>query len=253
MNASPEILTRENGATIAYHRTPGRAPGVMFLGGFMSDMTGTKALALERFCRERGQAYVRFDYQGHGQSSGRFADGTIGTWAADALAVFDKATEGPQVLVGSSMGGWIMLIAALARRDRVAGLLGIAPAPDFVTSMWEGFDPEVRATLTEHGVYYAPSDYSDEPYAITMALIEEGRQHLLLDNPIELDCRVRLLHGMKDPEVPWGTSLKIIEMLTSKDAEVTLVKDGDHRLSEPADIARLCRTVAALCDGTEDQ
>ena len=249
MDASPEILTRADGATIAYHRLAGRAPGVVFLGGFMSDMSGTKAMALEAFCRARGQAYVRFDYQGHGQSSGRFADGTIGLWAADAREILDEVAQGPQVLVGSSMGGWIMLLVALARTERVAGLVGVAAAPDFVVEMWDGFDECVRAVLTRDGVYYAPSEYSEEPYAISYRLIEEGRSHLLLEGPIALGCPVRLLHGLGDPDVPWRTALKLAERLESTDVEITLIKEGGHRLSEPADIDRLCRAVEGLCGG----
>ena len=213
----PEILTRPDGATIAYHRTradesrmaaAGRAlPGVIFLGGFMSDMTGGKAIALEQHARARGQAFVRFDYLGHGASSGRFEDGTIGRWADDAVAVIDNLTDGPQILVGSSMGGWTMLLAALARPKRIAGLVGIAAAPDFTeTLMWREFDDEIRATLERDGVYYEPSDYGDAPYPITMTLIEEGRRHLLMDRPIPIRCPVRLIHGTADPVLPFDGS-----------------------------------------------
>lgn len=248
MTEKPQILTRGEGVTIAYHRSPGRGPGVMFLGGFMSDMTGTKAVALETFCRARGQAFLRFDYQGHGQSSGRFEEGSIGTWSEDAIAALDALTEGPQILVGSSMGGWIMLLAALARPARVAALVGIAAAPDFVTRMWDEFTPEIRRTIVTEGVYRAPSQYSAVPYAITHRLIEDGRRHLLLDKPIPLRCPVRLLHGMKDPDVPWDTSLALAGALESTDVDVIFAKEGDHRLSTPADLERLCATVAALSD-----
>jgi pimeloyl-ACP methyl ester carboxylesterase len=220
----------------------------MFLGGFMSDMTGTKAVALETFCRARGQAFLRFDYQGHGQSSGRFEEGSIGTWSEDAIAALDALTEGPQILVGSSMGGWIMLLAALARPARVAALVGIAAAPDFVTRMWDEFTPEIRRTIVTDGVYRAPSQYSAVPYAITHRLIEDGRRHLLLDKPIPLRCPVRLLHGMKDPDVPWDTSLALAGALESTDVDVIFAKEGDHRLSTPADLERLCATVASLSD-----
>ena len=247
----PQILTREDGATIAYHHSPGQTPGVIFLGGFMSDMTGTKATTLESFCRERGRAFTRMDYQGHGQSSGQFADGTIGLWSEDAVAVLDAVTEGRQVLVGSSMGGWIMLIAALARRERVAGLVGIASAPDFVLRMWDTFSEEQRRTLARNGVFHEPSEYSEEPYTITMKLIEDGRDHLLLDKPIDLDCPVRLLHGMRDPDVPWQVSIELAGALVGTDVRVTLVKDGDHRLSTESDLKLLCETVEKLCQQVE--
>jgi len=247
----PAILTRADGSTIAYHRLGGGSPGVVFLGGFMSDMTGTKAVALEEHCRRTGRAFLRFDYQGHGASSGRFEDGTIGIWADDALAALDELTEGPQVLVGSSMGGWIMLLAALARPDRVAALVGIAAAPDFTeVLMWNRFPADLRATLQSDGVYYQPSDYSETPYPITLALIEDGRLHLLLERPIAVHCPVWLIHGMADAEVPWEHAPMIADRLLSQHVTVTLVKDGDHRLSRDEDLARLCRVVDQVCAQT---
>ena len=215
----------------------------------MSDMTGSKALSLESLAKQQGRAFLRFDYQGHGASSGRFEDGTIGSWTADAVAALDALTEGPQVLVGSSMGGWIMLLAALARPQRVAGLLGIAAAPDFTEDlMWDAYPQEVRDTLRREGVYHEPSDYGDEPYAITMRLIEEGREHLLLRAAIPLGCPVRLIHGMADPDVPWRTSIRLAERLESDDVEIALVKTGGHRLSEPEDLDRLGKTLCGLLD-----
>ena len=243
----PENLPRDGGATIAYRRLDGKTPGVMFLGGFMSDMQGTKAVELEHYCRAAGRAFIRFDYQGHGESSGNFADGTIGSWAEDALAVFDECTEGSQILVGSSMGGWTMLLTALARPDRVAGMIGIAAAPDFTEDlMWGRFDDVIRGILERDGVYYEPSEYGDEPYTITKALIEDGRNHLLLRRPIALHCPVRLLHGMRDDSVPWMTSSRIAEKLMAEDVRIFLVKDGDHRLSRDQDIARLKLTLDEL-------
>ena len=245
-------LAREPGVSIAYHRLPGSAPGIVFLGGYASDMTGTKAVALEAFARERGQAFLRFDYQGHGQSSGDFADGTIGIWAEDALGAFDALTEGPQVLIGSSMGGWIMLLTALARRERVAGLLGLAPAPDFTEDlMWAAFDAEQRATLERDGRLEVPSDYGDEPYLVTHALIEDGRERLLLRDAIPLDCPIRLIHGMADKDVPWQTSIRIAQQVVSEDVEIELVKGAGHRLSEPDDLARLEATLEALLQRVE--
>lgn len=242
-----ETLHGQDGVSIAYHRTRGKSPGVVFLGGFMSDMTGTKAVTLEAFCRSRGSAFLRFDYRGHGASSGRFEDGTIGLWAEDALTAFDRLTEGPQVLVGSSMGGWIALLTALARRERVAGLVGIAAAPDFTEDLlWDAFPPDQREVLTRDGELPLPSEYSERPYSITLKLIEDGRRRLLLRTAIDLACPVRLLHGMRDPDVPWQRSLRLADKLATPDVRVHLIKDGDHRLSREQDLALLCRTVEEL-------
>ncbi|HEX6442694.1 MAG TPA: alpha/beta hydrolase [Stellaceae bacterium] len=245
--ASPETLTRPDGATIAYRRMDGSAPGIVFLGGFRSDMTGTKALFLEDYCRRKERAFVRWDYFGHGQSSGDFAQGTIGRWREDAIAVIDSLTLGRQILVGSSMGGWIMLLAALARPERIAALVGIAAAPDFTEELLPArLTPEQRRQLEERGRVVLPSDYDPAGYLYTRALIEDGRDHLLLGGPIPLDMPVRLLHGLADASVPWQLSLGLAERLAGRDVAVTLVKDGDHRLSTDADLARLARTLDAL-------
>ncbi|HXH02129.1 MAG TPA: alpha/beta hydrolase [Candidatus Competibacteraceae bacterium] len=244
---APAYLPRHDGLRLAYRRSPGRGPGVMFLGGFMSDMSGIKARTLEDFCRARGQAYVCFDYFGHGRSDGAFRDATVGRWREDALAVLDQLTAGPQILVGSSMGGWLMLLAALARPERVVGLVGIASAPDFTEDLlFPGLAPELQAALRRVGAIHIPSQYSTQPYAITLRLIEEARAHLLLRAPIPLACPVRLLHGMADPDVPWQTSQRLLERLESADVHLTLIKDGDHRLSREQDLALLCRTLAEL-------
>lgn len=235
------------GGRLAYVRTPGAGPGVVFLGGFMSDMTGTKATALEAHCRARGRAFLRFDYRGHGASEGRFVDGTIGGWAADAVRAVDQLTDGPQILVGSSMGGWLMLLAALARPDRVAGLVGIAAAPDFTEDlMWEQFPEPVRRVLLRDRIWHEPSEYGDTPYPITLDLIEEGREHLLLRGPLPIGCPVRLIHGMRDRDVPWTVSQRLLEHVAAEDVTLTLVKDGDHRLSRPEDIARMIAAVDDL-------
>ena len=237
-------LDRGDGVELAWARQEGRGPTVVFLPGFRSDMTGDKATALAAFCGERGQAMLGFDYSGHGASGGRFEDGTIGRWTDDALAVIDRLTEGPLLLVGSSMGGWIALLAALARPDRAAALIGIAAAPDFTEAlMWQAMTVEQRTTLMRHGVLHRPSQYG-EPYPITRALIEDGRTRLLLNAPIALDCPIRLMHGQDDPDVPWELVLRIAGRLTSQDVQVILVKDGDHRLSRPQDLALLRRTLA---------
>ena len=239
--ADPEILARPDGATIAYHRLAGELPGIVFLGGFRSDMTGTKALFLEDYCRHCGRAFVRFDYFGHGASSGDVAQGTIGRWCDDAIAVIDSLATGPQILVGSSMGGWVMLLAALARPGRIAG------APDFTEELlWPRLTPAQREEIMERGRVILPSGYDPAGYLYTRALVEDGRRHLLLRAPIPLDMPVRLLHGLADESVPWQLSLRLAERLAGRDVAVTLVKDGDHRLSTPADLARLAQTLDAL-------
>ena len=245
--ADPAILARPDGATIAYQRLTGEPPGIVFLGGFRSDMGGTKALFLKDYCRRRGRAFVRFDYFGHGASSGDVAQGTIGRWRDDAICVIDSLTTGPQILVGSSMGGWIMLLAALARPGRIAGLVGIAGAPDFTEELlWPRLTPAQREEIIERGRVILPSGYDPAGYLYTRALVEDGRRHLLLREPIALDMPVRLLHGLADESVPWQLSLRLAERLASSDVAVTLVKDGDHRLSTPADLARLADTLDAL-------
>ena len=240
-------IVLEGGGEVAFRRSAGDPPAVVFCGGFMSDMTGTKATALEAFCRGRRQAFVRFDYRGHGESSGAFEDGTIGMWLEDALAVLDRAAPGPVVLVGSSMGGWIALLAALARPERVGGLVGVAAAPDFTRRMIESeFDAEQRAALARDGRVAISSPYDPRPYVVTQALVDDGNARCLLDAPIPLRCPARLLHGLEDESVPWQISMRTLERLESRDATVTLVKNGDHRLSAPGDLARLRAAVGEL-------
>lgn len=251
---TPGQLKAPDGEIIAYVRTPGRSPGVVFLTGYKSDMTGQKALALEAFCRQRGNAFVRFDYLGHGQSSGQFTDGTIGRWRDDAVLVLDRLTAGPQVLVGSSLGGWIMVLAALRRRERVAGLLGVASAPDFTEDLVATkLSPAERQRLEAEGVIRLPDPYGGEPTTVTRRIIEEGRKHLLLGGEIPLTCPARLIHGLDDEEVPWETSLRLAERLKSVDCEVILVKGGSHRLSEAADLERLTATLDRLLTALGDR
>jgi pimeloyl-ACP methyl ester carboxylesterase len=244
---SPDILTREDGATIAYRGCGGISPTVVFLGGFMSDMTGTKARTVHEFCAARGHAFLRFDYFGHGESSGDFAEATVGRWKEDTLAALDQLTEGPLVLVGSSLGGWLMLLAALARPDRIAALVGIAAAPDATEAlMWPRFPQWARDVILSEGLLRVPSEYSPEGYVITRVLIEDGRRHLLPERDIPVTCPVRLLHGMVDPDVPWQTSLDLAGRLRSSDVQTTLIKDGDHRLSRDSDLGLLLRTLEPL-------
>jgi pimeloyl-ACP methyl ester carboxylesterase len=241
-------LDRGNGIELAWVRLAGAFPTVVFLPGFRSDMTGDKATALAAFCAERGIGMLRFDYSGHGTSSGDFLDGTIGAWAADALAAIDALTTGPLLLVGSSMGGWIALLAAMARPDRVAALVGIAAAPDFTQRlMWEAMMPAERAILERDGVLYVPSQYGD-PTPVTRALIQDGANHLVLTGRIPIHCPVRLLHGQADPDVPWELALRVAEQVEASETRIILIKDGDHRLSRPADLALLRQTVASLLD-----
>ncbi len=250
-----DVGTGAAGRHIAVRRRPGASPGLFWLGGFKSDMKGTKAVALDAFAAEDKRACVRFDYSGHGESSGDFADGTIGQWHEESLAVFDAFCEGPQILIGSSMGGWMALLLAralakrrgTAQRATLAGLVLIAPAPDFTEElMWKAFTPEIRAEIESKGAWYRPSDYGD-PYPITRALIEEGRNHLLLGDTIEVGCPVRILQGAKDEDVPWQHAFTLTHCLPSDDVVLTLVQDGDHRLSRPQDIARMLAAVKELC------
>ncbi len=237
---------------IAVRAQPGGMPGLLWLGGYKSDMKGTKAQALADWAARENRACVRFDYSGHGESEGVFTDGTIGRWLAESLMVFDACCRGPQILVGSSMGGWLALLLLRALRQRqaagaasVAGLVLIAPAVDFTEElMWKRFTPEIKRELEDKGVWARPSQYSDEPYLVTRQLIEEGRRHLLLGGMIETGCPVRILQGVADPDVPWQHAQALVARLACDDVVLTLVKDGDHRLSRPEDIERLIRAVA---------
>jgi pimeloyl-ACP methyl ester carboxylesterase len=249
-------LNRPDGNTVAAVATPadpaiagpGR-PGVVFLGGLASSMAGDKALFLEAWCRDRGLGFVRFDPLGHGVSSGRFVDGTVGRWRDDALAVIDGLTEGPLVLVGSSMGAWLAVLAARARPDRVVGLVTVAAAPDFTEDLIRpALPPEAVAALEADGVWHRPSRYDDGPYPIARRLLDEARDHLVLrDDPVRAPMvPLRALHGLADPDVPWRQSLALVERWPADDARLTLIKDGDHRLSRPADLALLASAVEEL-------
>ena len=230
--SAASILTTAQNRRIAYHQTKGDGPGIVFLGGFRSDMQGTKALHLEAWAKTQGRAFLRFDYSGHGQSSGAFEDGAIGDWFEDALAAMNL-TQGPQVLVGSSMGGWIALLLARAVPGRIAGLVGIAAVPDFTEdSMWASFTDAQKVELAA-GQVALPSDYADGPYIITKRLIEEGRAHLVLRGPLDLPFPVRLLQGTADTDVPPSVALRLLDHATCPDMALTLVKGADHRFSTP--------------------
>ncbi len=233
----PSFLTTPQGRQIAYHKTDGAGPGIVFLGGFKSDMDGTKAVHFEDWARAQGRAYLRLDYSGHGRSSGDFLDGCIGDWAEDAQQAIAALTTGPQILVGSSMGGWISLLTAKAMPDRIAGLVGLAAAPDFTEDgYWARFDEAERATLMTEGVVHVPSDYGD-PYPITRRLIENGRQVLVLRDPLDLPFPVRFVQGTADAAVSTETALHLLDHATSPDMRLTLIDGADHRLSTPDELA----------------
>jgi pimeloyl-ACP methyl ester carboxylesterase len=258
----PIAVRRRNAAA------PG--PGLLWLGGFKSDMGGIKAAALDRWAAAHGRSCVRFDYSGHGESGGRFIDGTISRWLEDSIAVWDACCRGPQVVVGSSMGGWLALLLARALRRRngaggrdaggvhgasgdaasIAAMVLIAPAVDFTEElMWKRFPDDVKRQLETNGVWERPSAYSEEPYPITAGLIEDGRRNLLLGGLIETGCPVRILQGVADPDVPWGHAVELVSRLAQDDVVLSLIKDGDHRLSRPEDLERLTGAVAEFCDG----
>ncbi len=239
---------------IAFIARTGGTPGVFWLGGFRSDMQGSKAAALDSWAEDEGYAATRFDYSGHGQSGGRFADGTISRWLEEAEAVFDAATDGPQVVIGSSMGGWIALLLAkrLQERgdgERLQGMVLIAPAVDMTKDlMWDAMSDAEKRRIEAEGLLAQPSEYSREPDIITLALIEDGKLHLFGEHPIETGCPVHVIQGMRDPDVPWSHAVKLMERFAFDDAVLTLVRDGDHRLSRPEDIERMIRAVAGMVE-----
>lgn len=248
MNNKLKFIIGDNNRKIAYHKLTGKEPTVIFCGGYMSDMEGTKACFLERTCAELGLSYVRFDYSGHGSSSEEFVDGTIGKWKEDTLAVIDQLTDGPLIIIGSSMGGWIGLLVSLARKERVRAFIGIAAAPDFTRElMWNNYNDTIKETLKRDGIYLEPSSYSDEPYKVTYALIQDGENHILLDKTIELGCPIRLFHGLQDKDVPSDYSSRIAEKVQSGDVIISYNKTGDHSLSSPADLQRLKTALSEFC------
>ena len=240
---SPSYLTTPQGRRIAYHKTEGQGPGVVFLGGFKSDMGGTKAVYLEEWAKQQGRAFLRFDYSGHGESSEAFEDGAIGDWAQDAAAAITELTDGPQVLVGSSMGGWISLLMTQRLTAKVAGLVTIAAAPDFTEdSMWNGFTDAQRAELREQGRVALPSEYGD-PYIITRRLIEEGRDNLVLRQPLPLPFPTRFLQGTADADVDMAVALRLLDHASGPDIRLTLVKGADHRFSDDDCLALISENI----------
>jgi pimeloyl-ACP methyl ester carboxylesterase len=246
-----QVGTGADARKIAMRERAGSAPGILWLGGFKSDMNGTKAAALDAWAAAQGRAMIRFDYSGHGESGGEFTDGTIGRWLEESIAVFEACCRGPQIVVGSSMGGWLalLLVRSLAQRAvaraTVSGLVLIAPAVDFTEElMWKRFPPDIKRSVEETGGWARPSAYGNGPYLITRKLIQEGRSHLLLGGLIEPGCPVRILQGVKDPDVPWQHAVELVSRIARDDVVLTLVKDGDHRLSRPEDIERLLAALA---------
>ncbi len=241
----PPFLTTTDGLSIAYRKLPGNPPTVMFLPGFFSHMQGTKAQWLEKCCNERGQAYIRFDYRGHGESDGQFEDGTVSDWLSDALLVLDNAADGPVVLVGSSMGGWIAILAALARPEKVRGVVGVASSPDFTRSVWKNrLSENQRNEMVRNGFILAPSEYRDEPVKITHKLILDGENHLLLHKgKLNIGIPVCLIHGVKDADVPWKKSKQLHHLIGKEKSELVLVPDGEHRLSRQEDLKLIDRAV----------
>lgn len=246
-----EFLVRDQAPNLTYVKTEGskrmdNVPTVMFLGGFRSDMQGTKATYFEQKCKERGQSYIRFDYRGHGESEGEFDEACISDWARDASDILDHCTSGPVVLVGSSMGGWISLLIALQQSERVKAIIGLAAAPDFTTWMEADMNEEQKTSLETKGFFELPNDYDDEPYIITKKLLEDGRENSLLDLSINIDVPVRLIQGMKDADVEWQTAHRIKNAITGEDVEVLLLEEADHRLSEPDQLEIIDSVIASL-------
>jgi pimeloyl-ACP methyl ester carboxylesterase len=247
--AEIRFMESAEGNRLAYQFLPGREPTVIFLGGYRSEMMGSKGNWLADHCRDRGRAFLRLDYSGHGLSGGDFIDGTIGQWSRDALMVIDTVIDGPCVLVGSSMGGWIMLLVARALGNRVRGLIGVAAAPDFTRDlMWAGFDDGQRAALGRGETVYLESQYDESSTPVTMGFIEEGLRHLQLQDTIAVECPVHLLHGRKDPDVPWQRAESIMERVQGSDVIITYFKDGDHRLSAPQYLAYLSMALESMLE-----
>lgn len=245
-----QYISLASGEFVAYRQTLGKPPGVIFLPGLMSNMEGTKATALEQFCREIGQSYLRFDYRGHGMSSGKSEECTIGMRKEDVLSILDNVARGPQILVGSSLGGWVMLLVAMARPNQIKGLVGVASAVDFLSRRYDSLPKEIKAEVQSSGKWVIPSEYSpEEPYVLDLKVVHEAREHILPEKEMyPIHCPVRLIHGMKDKDVPHQVSLDLVKQLASTDVHVTLIKDGGHRLSDVNNLQFLTRTLGHLIE-----
>ena len=247
---TPQFFTTASGRQLAYHRTLGEGPGVLFCCGYRSDMTSTKATTIAEWCEQRNVPFTRFDYNGHGKSEGDFKEFTIGGAMADALEVIDEITTGPQIIIGSSMGGWVALNAAKERKGIVKAIIGVAPAPDFTERlMYPRMTAEQRREIEDEGVIWAHSEMTDSDYPITWNFIIEARNHLMLDDVIGLDIPVQIFHGQMDDSVPWENSLLLAKQLTSEEVTVTLIKDGDHRLNRPADLQLMLDALGRMLQG----
>jgi len=243
----PKFFNEGPETRIAYQKLSGSSPGIIFLGGFMSDMFGTKATEIYKFCKKTKKSFLRFDYLGHGQSSGSFQDGTIGKWRNNAISILDHLTTGPQILIGSSMGAWIMMLTAIAKPKRIRALIGLASAPDFTTQLLLKTLSKVQlAKLKREGQIKIASEYSDEPYLITRNLFDESKRHCILGKKVKIHCPIRLLHGLKDKDVPPLFSLRLANNIVSKDITVTFIKNGDHRLSDKNSLKQILNTLRDL-------
>ncbi|XP_053434510.1 palmitoyl-protein thioesterase ABHD10, mitochondrial [Nycticebus coucang] len=243
------LLNRPDLPSLAYKKLKGKSPGVIFIPGYLSNMNGTKALAIEEFCKPLGHAYIRFDYSGVGSSNGNLEESTVGKWRKDVLSIIDDLAEGPQILVGSSLGGWLMLHAAVARPEKVMALIGVATAADGLVTQFNQLSVELKKEVEMKGVWAMPSKYHEEGvYNIRYSFLKEAEHHCLLHSPIPVNCPVRLLHGMKDDIVPWHTSMQVADRVVSKDVDVILRKHSDHRMKEKADFQLIVYTIDDLID-----
>lgn len=244
-----QYASRPDLPKLAYRKVKGKSPGVLFLPGYGSNMNGQKAESLEEFCRSLGHSYLRFDYTGHGASEGVLSEGTIGTWKKDVLFVLDELAEGPQILVGSSIGGWLMLLAAIARPEKTAALVGISTAADHIVTSFNSLPLETRKEFEEKGEWTVPTKHSEEGhYKFSMDFLKEAENHCVLQSPIPITCPVRLIHGLKDEDVPWHISMQVAERVLSPDVDVILRRHGQHRMSEKDDIKLMVYTIDDLID-----
>ena len=236
MKTKHKTITHPDGSRLAFFSYKGSEPGIIFFSGYKSDMNGTKACSIERFCIEQNISFTKFDYYGHGKSDGKFEDGTITRWLEDSILIFDKITEGKQILIGSSMGSWIMFLLAAKRKLNIACVIGIASAPDFTKSFWKNAKLDVKKELIEKGIFWQNSLYSDDKTPITYKFIIDSKKFYILKDKISLDCPVRLIHGLNDKDASYKNSIKLAKKITSPDISIHFLPEGDHRLSKPNEI-----------------